>query len=105
MLAQWDRAEASTLKPRSQPSNDPFLAPASHTRQDASARPPNKLVSQWEMINWCIRNPVQGQPLDPADAKMTALQAYVAWERRGGRVESGETLDDSGHGAAQFKRL
>jgi cytochrome c len=49
-----------------------------------------KVVPLWEMVNWCIRNPVQGQPLDPADPKMTALQAYIAWERRGVALNPGK---------------
>ncbi|WP_235281865.1 c-type cytochrome [Methyloterricola oryzae] len=32
-----------------------------------------------EMINWCIRNPLQGQPLALDDPKMTAIQSYVVW--------------------------
>ena len=48
-----------------------------------------KVVSIWEMINWCIRNPVQGQPLDAADPRMTALQAYITWERRGVALNPG----------------
>jgi cytochrome c len=48
------------------------------------------VVPLWEMVNWCIRNPVQGQPLDPADPKMTALQAYIAWERRGVALNPGK---------------
>ncbi|MBS1212881.1 MAG: cytochrome [Proteobacteria bacterium] len=42
-----------------------------------------KVVTLWEMVNWCIRNPLQGKPLDPSDAKMIAIQAYVTQERRG----------------------
>jgi cytochrome c len=41
-------------------------------------------VSQlWEMINWCIRNPLEGQSLAADDPKMIALQAYAYKERRG----------------------
>ncbi|QSA98743.1 cytochrome C [Methylococcus sp. EFPC2] len=36
-----------------------------------------------DMINWCIQNPLQGKPLELTDPKLTALQAYVTWERRG----------------------
>jgi thiosulfate dehydrogenase len=41
-----------------------------------------KVALLGEMINWCIRNPLQGQPLALDDPKMIALQAYVTWERR-----------------------
>jgi thiosulfate dehydrogenase len=43
-----------------------------------------------EMINWCLRNPLQGQPLALDDPKMVALQAYVAWERRGATLTPGK---------------
>ena len=36
-----------------------------------------------EMINWCLQQPLEGQPLMPEDPKMVALEAYIAWERRG----------------------
>ncbi len=36
-----------------------------------------------EMINWCIRNPLEGEPLALDDPTMIALQAYIAHERRG----------------------
>ena len=42
-----------------------------------------KVALLGDMINWCIQNPLQGKPLDLADPKMTAIQAYVTWERRG----------------------
>lgn len=42
-----------------------------------------KVAPIWEMINWCIRNPVQGKALDPADPRMTAIHAYIARERKG----------------------
>lgn len=37
----------------------------------------------WEMINWCIRNPLEGEDLAADDPQMIALQAYVYRERRG----------------------
>jgi len=42
-----------------------------------------KVAQQWEMINWCIMNPLESEPLAADDAKMTALQAYINQERRG----------------------
>ncbi|MCP5143319.1 MAG: cytochrome C [Gammaproteobacteria bacterium] len=44
----------------------------------------------WEMINWCIRNPLQGQELAADDPRMTALQAYIMKERRGVALEPGK---------------
>lgn len=49
-----------------------------------------KVVPIWEMINWCLRNPLEGQPLAADDPKMTALQAYVVYERRGIKLEPGK---------------
>ena len=42
-----------------------------------------KVAQQWEMINWCIMNPLESEPLVADDAKMIALQAYINHERRG----------------------
>lgn len=49
-----------------------------------------KVAALWEMVNWCIRNPLQGAPLDAADLKMIALQAYIHWERRGAVLAPGK---------------
>lgn len=49
-----------------------------------------KVVPLWEMINWCLRNPLEGQPLAADDQKMTALQAYITYERRGVKLEPGK---------------
>jgi cytochrome c len=35
-----------------------------------------------EMINWCIENPLESDPLALDDARMTALQAYITEQRR-----------------------
>jgi thiosulfate dehydrogenase len=48
-------------------------------------------VSQlWEMINWCIRNPLEGEDLAADDPRMIALQAYVYKERRGVALRPGK---------------
>jgi cytochrome c len=49
-----------------------------------------KVIALWEMINWCLRNPLEGQPLAADDPKMIALQAYVTYERRGVKLEPGK---------------
>jgi cytochrome c len=49
-----------------------------------------KVVPLWEMINWCLKNPLEGQPLAADDPKMVALQAYVTHERRGVKLEPGK---------------
>jgi len=42
-----------------------------------------KVAVLGEMINWCIRNPLEGEPLALDDPDMIALQAYILNERRG----------------------
>jgi thiosulfate dehydrogenase len=42
-----------------------------------------KVTQQWEMINWCIMNPLESETLAADDPKMIALQAYINHERRG----------------------
>ncbi|MGR8979575.1 MAG: cytochrome C [Gammaproteobacteria bacterium] len=49
-----------------------------------------KVAPIWEMINWCLRNPLEGQPLAADDPKMIALQAYITYERRGVKLEPGK---------------
>jgi cytochrome c len=49
-----------------------------------------RVVPLWEMINWCLRNPLEGQPLAADDPKMIALQAYATYERRGVKLEPGK---------------
>ncbi|MBI3561437.1 MAG: cytochrome C [Gammaproteobacteria bacterium] len=44
----------------------------------------------WEMINWCIRNPLEGKDLAADDPRMIALQAYITYERRGVKLEPGK---------------
>lgn len=43
-----------------------------------------------EMINWCIENPLETEPLALDDPRMTALQAYITWERRGVKLAPGK---------------
>lgn len=42
-----------------------------------------RVITLSEMINWCIQNPLEGEPLPLDGAKMTALLSYITWERRG----------------------
>lgn len=49
-----------------------------------------KVISLFEMVNWCIRNPLEGKELAADDPKMTALLAYIAYERRGVKLEPGK---------------
>lgn len=49
-----------------------------------------KVASLWEMVNWCIRNPLEGKDLAADSAEMTALLAYMTHERRGVKLEAGK---------------
>lgn len=49
-----------------------------------------RVVTLFEMLNWCIQNPLEGKPLAADDPKMVALQAYIAYERRGVKLEPGK---------------
>lgn len=42
-----------------------------------------KVISLFEMVNWCLQNPLEGDPLAADDPKMVALLAYMTFERRG----------------------
>ncbi len=49
-----------------------------------------RVAVMWEMINWCIRNPLEGKDLQPDDPRMIALQAYITQERRGVALAPGK---------------
>ena len=49
-----------------------------------------KVANLWEMVNWCLRNPLEGEALAADDPKMTAMLAYIAFERRGVKLEPGK---------------
>ncbi len=49
-----------------------------------------KVVGLRDMINWCIQNPLEGEPLAADDPKMIALEAYITYERRGKPLEPGK---------------
>jgi cytochrome c len=49
-----------------------------------------RVVLLWEMINWCLRNPLEGKSLAADDRKMIALQAYATYERRGVQLDPGK---------------
>jgi thiosulfate dehydrogenase len=49
-----------------------------------------RVVQMWEMINWCLRNPVQGTPMAADDPRMVAMVAYITYERRGVKLEAGK---------------
>lgn len=43
-----------------------------------------------EMINWCIRNPLEGQPIELNGKTMVALETYINHERRGVAMAPGK---------------
>jgi cytochrome c len=49
-----------------------------------------KVVGLRDMINWCIQNPLEGQPLALDDPKMIALEAYITYERRDVKLAPGK---------------
>ena len=49
-----------------------------------------RVANLWEMVNWCLRNPLEGDPMAADDPRMTAMLAYIAWERRGVKLEPGK---------------
>jgi len=42
-----------------------------------------RVITLSDMVNWCIQNPLEGEPLPLDDARMTALLSYITYERRG----------------------
>ena len=49
-----------------------------------------KVAVLGEMINWCIMNPTESEPLALDSAEMIALQAYIHHERRGVQLQPGK---------------
>jgi len=49
-----------------------------------------RVAQMAEMVNWCIRNPLEGKDLAADDPRMTALLAYMTHERRGVKLEPGK---------------
>jgi cytochrome c len=42
-----------------------------------------RVIALREMINWCLQQPLEGTPLALDDPRMIAMEAYIAYERRG----------------------
>ncbi len=42
-----------------------------------------RVITLFEMVNWCLRNPLEGDPLAADDPRMVALLSYIHYERRG----------------------
>jgi thiosulfate dehydrogenase len=41
-----------------------------------------RVVALRDMINWCLMNPMEGEPLELDSFEMVAIEAYLMWERR-----------------------
>jgi thiosulfate dehydrogenase len=48
------------------------------------------VVALRDMINWCIMNPLEGKKLRLDDPRMIAMEAYIAYERRGVKMAPGK---------------
>ncbi len=49
-----------------------------------------RVAAMWEMINWCIQNPMEGKQLAADSPEMIALQTYMTHERRGVKLSPGK---------------
>ncbi len=49
-----------------------------------------RVVALRDMINWCLQNPLEGEPLALDDPRLVAIEAYVTFERRGVPLEPGK---------------
>lgn len=49
-----------------------------------------RVIALREMINWCIQQPLEGKPLALDSPDMVAMEAYIAWERRGVALAPGK---------------
>ena len=49
-----------------------------------------KVAQLWEMVNWCIRNPLEGKDLAADEPRMTNMLTYITHERRGKKLVPGK---------------
>jgi len=49
-----------------------------------------KVIALRDMINWCLRNPLEGDPLELDSDEMIAIEAYLMHERRGVAIAPGK---------------
>jgi len=42
------------------------------------------------MMNWCLRNPLEGEEMAADDPRLIAMQAYAYKERRGVKLDPGK---------------
>jgi thiosulfate dehydrogenase len=49
-----------------------------------------RVIALRDMINWCILNPMEGEPLGLDDPRLVAMEAYITYERRGVPLDPGK---------------
>jgi thiosulfate dehydrogenase len=49
-----------------------------------------RVVALRDMINWCLLNPLEGVAMELDDPRMVAIEAYLAYERRGVELAPGK---------------
>ncbi len=49
-----------------------------------------RVIALRDMINWCLMNPLEGEPLELDDPRMVAIESYVYFERRGVALDPGK---------------
>jgi thiosulfate dehydrogenase len=49
-----------------------------------------RVIALRDMINWCLQNPLEGEPMALDDSRMIAIEAYLAYERRGVELAPGK---------------
>jgi thiosulfate dehydrogenase len=49
-----------------------------------------RVIALRDMINWCLQQPLEGEPLELDDPRMVAIEAYVTYERRGVPLDPGK---------------
>jgi thiosulfate dehydrogenase len=55
-----------------------------------------------DTINWCIENPVEGNPLRPDDPRLRALEAYIIAQHNGTALAFGKHTDCEQNSIAAF---
>ncbi|MCO6427422.1 hypothetical protein [Nitrosomonas communis] len=103
-LTRWESEYLSVVKQGRQAFTDPELGSNGVTCAQCHPNAANthpetypkfqkqlgRVVPIWEMINWCIRNPLEGKSLEASDPRLVALQAYIYYERRGVKLDPGK---------------
>ena len=49
-----------------------------------------RVIALRDMINWCLQQPLEGEPLALDDPRLLAMEAYATYERRGVALDPGK---------------